>query len=71
MPTVEEIRRKIDTDPDFVNLKRFDFSINKLLERYPDGAPVKLIAQGLMTTEEEVEETFRQIVAKLQAQLGT
>lgn len=62
---IEEIRQKIDTEPDFVNSKRFDFSLDKLLDRYPDGAPGRVIAQALLMTEEEVEELYLRTVAKL------
>jgi len=67
--TVEETRRKIAEDPDFVNVKRFDNSLKKMLERYPDGAPPKAIAQALLMTEEEVEELYQQVVLKLRAAL--
>lgn len=56
---------RLYTDPDYIALKRFDYSINKLVERYPDGAPPKLIAQALLITEEEVEEIYQGIVLKL------
>lgn len=65
MPSVEEIRSRIETEPDFVNLKRFDFSLEKVLEKYPEGAPPRLVAQALLMTEEEVEELFQQTVLKL------
>lgn len=65
MPTVEEIRTRIQTEPDFVNLKRFDYSLEKVLERYPEGAPPRLIAQALLMTEEEVEELYQQTVVRL------
>jgi len=51
--------------PDFVSLKRFDYSIKKALERYPDGLPSHLIAQALGIKEEEIEELYQQAVLKL------
>ena len=65
MPSVDEIRSRIETEPDFVNLKRFDFSLEKVLEKYPEGAPPRLVAQALLMTEEEVEELFQETVVKL------
>ncbi len=62
----EEAQRRIQSEPDFIYNKRFDFSLEKCLDRYPDGAPTKLIAQSLLMTEEDVEETTQRIVAKLQ-----
>lgn len=67
--TVEETRRKIAEDPDFVNIKRFGHSLSKLLERYPDGAPTKVIAQAMLMTEQEVEEMYLKVVAKLRTAL--
>jgi glycerol-3-phosphate responsive antiterminator len=70
MATVEETRSKIESDPDYVALKRFDYSIKKVLEKYPDGAPVKVIAQGLLMTEEEVEELLGTVILKLRDRLN-
>ena len=63
-------RTRISTDPDYIYLPRFDFSVEKLLDRYPDGVPEKLIAQGLLMTEEEVQALYEQTIQKLQASLG-
>lgn len=61
----EEAKKKIETDPDFIYSKRFGFSLETCLDRYPDGAPVRVIAQSLLMTELEVEETTERIVQKL------
>lgn len=65
--TVENLQERIQTEPDFVNLKRFDFSLHKTMERYPDGAPIKVIAQALLMTEPEVEEMLERVVFKLKS----
>ena len=65
MPSVDEIRTRIQTEPDFINLKRFEYSLENVLERYPEGAPPRLIAQALLMTEEEVEELYQRTVLKL------
>jgi hypothetical protein len=66
----EELRRRIATEPDFIALKRFDFSLEKMLDRYPDGAPPRLVAQALLMAEEELDEFFEQTVAKLRSRMG-
>lgn len=66
----DEIRLKILTEPDFVNLKRFDYSIDKALEKYPDGLPDKMIAQALMLSEAEVAETLEVVIGKLRSLMG-
>lgn len=65
MPTVEEIRNRINTEKNYVNIKRFDYDIEKVLDRYPDGAPNKVIAAGLLMTEEEIEEVYQGVILKL------
>jgi len=67
--TNNEARRLIDTDPDFVFMKRFDYSLDKLMERYPDGAPAKIIAQAMMMTEDEVEELYEAVIVKMRQAL--
>ena len=63
--TYEEAKKKIETDPDFIFCKRFNNSLEECIDRYPDGAPDKVIAQSLMMTEEEVKEVTEATVEKL------
>lgn len=67
--TSNEAKQLIDTEPDFVYMKRFDFSLDKLMERYPDGAPTKIIAQAMMMTEDEVEELYQLVIVKMRQAL--
>jgi hypothetical protein len=66
---LEEVRRLITEDEDFIYSKRFDFSLDKMLERYPDGAPAKLIAQSLLITEEEVEKIVQDAIVVLREKM--
>jgi hypothetical protein len=67
----EIIRKRIDSEPDYIPIKRFDYSLTKLLEKYPDGnVPDRLIAQALLISEEEIEETYQKIVIKLRHALN-
>lgn len=61
----EEAKRRLETEPDFIYNKRFEFSLDKCLDRYPDGAPIKVIAQSLLMTEEDVEEVTERVIVKL------
>ena len=63
--TTNEIRSRIADDPDFVGLKRFDYSMKKLLERYPEGCPNRVITHALMIAEGEVEDLYQQAVEHL------
>ena len=56
---------KLYTDPNYIASKRFGYSLEQLLQRYPDGCPDRVIAQALLIPEEEVEEVYKSIVQKL------
>jgi len=62
-------RKRIETDPDFIAIKRFEYSLKKVLERYPEGAPTKVIAAALLMSEEDVEEMYQQVVIKMREKL--
>ena len=65
------IKNKIETLPDFIYSKRFDNSIEKFLERYPNGdAPTRVIAQCLLISEEEVNEIYNNVISKLKKSFG-
>jgi hypothetical protein len=65
-----EQRRLLTKDATWVNSKRFNNSLDKLLERYPEGAPDYICASALMIPEEEVPKLYDQIVAKLRKLMG-
>ena len=53
-----------------MNLKRFDFSLARVRERYPEGCPARVIAAALMIAEEDVDDIYQKIVCKLQQIMG-
>jgi len=65
--TPEEMKHMIETDPDYIASKRYGYSLNTLLERYPDGCPDRIIANVLQMSEEEVETAYQGIVRKLRS----
>lgn len=64
------IQSLLDTDPDWVNFKRCGNSLSKMLERYPNGCPVHVIASALMLSEEEVQELHIQLIQYLKQCVG-
>ena len=60
----------LTTDPDFICMKRFGFSLKRLMERYPEGAPDSVIAQALNITEAEVERRYQNIIQVLRVGVG-
>lgn len=67
---VAEARSRILSDEEFVYSKRFGYSLAKVEERYPDGAPIRLIAALLLLTEEEVQDHYERIVSVLRNYMG-
>lgn len=68
--TSEDAKILLVTDPNFVYSKRFGYLIDNMINRYPDGCPVHVIANALLLTEDDVETMYRQIVQKLRALMG-
>lgn len=69
--TTEEALQLINTDPDFVYIKRLGYSLARVMERFPDGAPDRTIATALMMTPEDVERIYQDIIKRLRAKLDT
>lgn len=67
--TKEQIKFRVENDADFIAIKRFEFSLEKLMDRYPDGVPDRIIAQALALSEEEVELIFQRTLAKMRQAL--
>lgn len=65
-----EARDRILNDEDFIYSKRFEYSLAKVEERYPDGVPHRLIAAMLLITEEDVQAHYDRIVRLLRAKMG-
>ena len=67
---VDEISNKVETEPDFIAIKRYGNSLAALGTRYTHGAPDYIIAKALNITEEEVEIRYQKIIALLRAEMG-
>lgn len=67
--TTDKALELINDSKDFVCLKRFDYSLKKLLLRYPDGVPDKIISQALMIPEEYVPQLWDDIIARLRVKV--
>lgn len=66
---MEEIKKMVQEQPDYIALRRFNNSLTKLLKRYPDGCPNHVIAAALAMTEEEVEKIYNGVIEKLKKEL--
>jgi hypothetical protein len=63
--TKAQIQKRLEQDPKFIALSRFDNNIDKFMERYPDGGPQHIVAAALDTTEEDVRQRYDDITEKL------
>ncbi len=65
-----QAKHLIENDEKFVYSKKFNYDLDVLLKRYPDGCPERVIASILLATEEEVEGWHQQLVQKLRVFMG-
>ncbi len=56
---------KTETDPDYILIKRFDYSLAELLKKHPEGVEDRVIAEALGLSEEQVEQLYQSAVVKL------
>jgi len=66
----QDIKMLIESDENYIGLKRFDYNINKALERYPSGAPNHIISGALMIPEDQIDFVYNGIVEKLRILMG-
>ena len=60
---------RLDFDPDFILMKRFQYSLAKLIERFPEGADDSIIAQALGISPSEVEPLYQSVILKLREKM--
>jgi hypothetical protein len=61
----DEARERIAVEPNFIFLKRFDYSLTTLVDKHPGGVSDRVIAAALMITEDDVQDIYEDIILKL------
>jgi len=61
----DEARERIAVEPDFILLKRFDYSLASLVDKHPGGVSDRVVAAALMVTEDDVGDIYENIILKL------
>lgn len=61
-----DTERKLKRDPDFVVAPRFGNSLQRLVERFPEGVPDDVCAKALNLLPDEVEQLYHKTVKDLQ-----
>ena len=62
---MDTTERKLKKDPDFVVAPRFGNSLQRLVERFPEGVPDDICAKALNLTVEEIEQLYQKTVRDL------
>lgn len=65
-----DLKKRIETEDDFIKHSKTNNSLKKFLAKNPDGADNKLIAKMLLMTEEQVEAIYQECVVELREELG-
>lgn len=66
----EQARYFVDTEPDFVNNRRYNYSLKQLMAAHDESCTPRLAAQAVAATEEEVEAEYQEILAILKLRMG-
>ncbi len=67
----KKIQNLIDENPDYIYSKRHKNSLKLLRKKYQDGpVPIRVIANSLLMTEDEVKLTLREILKKLRTHMN-
>ncbi len=66
----DQIKNKILVEEDFIYCPRLGNSLNKLIDKNPEGVEDERICKVLLMSDEELEETFNSALEKLRKALG-
>lgn len=65
MKDKKALKKKIMEDPDFVYCPRLGNSLEKLIDKHPDGIDDERIQKVLLMTPKEIEATYNSAIEKL------
>ena len=60
---------KISSEDDYIYSKKFNNSLNDILQKYPDGVPNNLIAKVLKIKASQIDSMLNRIFTKLKEQM--
>lgn len=66
----DNLKKKILDDEDFIYCPRLANSLERLMEKHPNGLEDERICKVLLMTQEELDETFQSAILKLRESLG-
>jgi len=62
---------RVSKEKDFIGIKKFDYSLAKLKERYPNGCPPSIQAKALMMSDKQVQVLWDKLLGKLRKKVLT
>lgn len=68
---MDDKAKRVRKEADYVNIKRYGFSLKEMLRVHPSGCPLALRARALMLTEDEVTKMMAKIVGKIRKAILT
>lgn len=67
---IEEIKRRIETEENYVHAPKFSCSITHVMAKYPNGLTDKQIGKMLLLKEDEVGELYLKSIEALRLLMG-
>ena len=65
-----EIKKRVETEENFVTVPRYNYSLDKMMNYNPDGYSREVIANALAITDEELEELYEEALRRLREMLN-
>lgn len=62
---ISKLKERIFSEPDYINSKKYGYSLDKFLEQHPNGVPDNIISVLLCISVEEVQDHFGTSVTTL------
>lgn len=62
--SLDEAKQMVETEPDFINSKKYKYKLSHYKRAHPDKTPDRQIAYMLVRTEEEIQAIYEGIIKK-------
>lgn len=69
MIDIDKLKTRIETEEDFIHCPKMGNSVDRVVEKYPDGVDDTYISKVMLMTEDEVKEIYQSILDKFRLAL--
>lgn len=66
---MQDLKRRVETEPDFINCPEYDNSLKKFVEAHPNGVDEKTIARVMATTKDDIKKIYQSAIQSLRSKL--